>query len=189
MKPAPIRNVKLLRLLERIRQGEQAAMGELFDSTAPALYSLLLKLLRQPLEAREALQDAYIRVWRRAETYSPDKGEPIHWLLGIARYRAYDVLRRHREQKLHLDDDPEALERLVSSLQEPEDSAIEADRLTRLKEGLDSLPDEQRKALLMAYYHGYSHSEMAARLGVPLGTVKAWVRRGLKRLRSVLEQP
>ncbi|MES2682012.1 MAG: sigma-70 family RNA polymerase sigma factor [Pseudomonadota bacterium] len=189
MKIAPADRARLLELIQRIAHGEQAAIGELFDRTSPQLYGLLLRMLKQPTIAQEALQDAYIRVWRRAETYSPAKGEPLQWLLGIARYRALDILQSHRQQELRLDDDPEALAKLVSVLPDPGDSAEQQDRLQRVLECLQTLPDEQRKSVLMAYYHGYSHAELAARLGVPLGTAKAWVRRGLKRLRICMEQP
>lgn len=177
-------------LLARVAQHEQAALGELYDRTSPILYGLLLRMLRQPERAQEALQDCYLRVWQRAETFTGDKGEPIAWLIGVARYRALDVLRSRRHELIQ---DPadlegqEAAETVDEPLQlGPEDRAVEREGLERLLFCLRGLSEVQRKSVLLAYYEGYSHTELAQAMGAPLGTVKAWIRRGLARLRECL---
>lgn len=182
---------QLAALLERIAAGEQGALGQLYDHTSPILYGLLLRMLRQPERAQEALQDCYLRVWHRAETYSAAKGEPIAWLIGVARYRALDVLRGQRvpdTAAVSLDSDAVAMEAPGLEFEPgPEDRAVEREGLERLMRCMRGLSEVQRKSVLLAYYEGYSHTELAQAMGAPLGTVKAWIRRGLARLRECLE--
>ena len=120
---------RLAALLERVAAGDQAALAQLYDLTSPILYGLMLRMLRQPERAQEALQDCYLRVWHRAETYCPAKGEPIAWLIGVARYRALDALRGQRV----VDTAPASLESGAVALEVagqdfepgPEDRAVE----------------------------------------------------------------
>lgn len=183
--------VRLATLLERIAAGEQSALAQLYDHTSPILYGLLLRMLRQPERAQEALQDCYLRVWHRAETYSVAKGEPIAWLIGVARYRALDVLRSRRMAEgaaVPLETDSVVLEAPGLQFEPgPEDRAVEREGLERLMRCMRGLSEVQRKSVLLAYYEGYSHTELAQAMGAPLGTVKAWIRRGLARLRECLE--
>jgi RNA polymerase sigma-70 factor (ECF subfamily) len=183
--------VRLATLLERIAAGEQVALGQLYDLTSPILYGLLLRMLRQPERAQEALQDCYLRVWHRAETYTAVKGEPIAWLIGVARYRALDALRSRRvpeEEAMTLESDSVVLEALGLEFEPgPEARAVEREGLERLMRCMRGLSEVQRKSVLLAYYEGYSHTELAQAMGAPLGTVKAWIRRGLARLRECLE--
>lgn len=177
-------------LLERIASREQAALGQLYDLTSPILYGLLLRMLRQPERAQEALQDCYLRVWHRAETYSAAKGEPIAWLIGVARYRALDALRSHRfpdSPPVPLDSEAVLEAPGLEVEPGPEDRAVEREGLERLMRCMRGLSEVQRKSVLLAYYEGYSHTELAQAMGAPLGTVKAWIRRGLARLRECLE--
>ncbi|WP_420467711.1 sigma-70 family RNA polymerase sigma factor [Panacagrimonas sp.] len=191
MKPVVANAEQLLHLIQRIQARDAAALGELYDHTSPILYGLLLRMLRRPDWAEEALQDCYLRVWQRAETYTPDKGEPIAWLIGIARYRGLDRLPSARERAVS--DLPSAdggdIEEMPDHAPSPEDAAVEREGLQRLDRCLRGLQEEQRRSVLMAYYEGYSHSELALAMDAPLGTVKAWVRRGLARLRECLERP
>jgi RNA polymerase sigma-70 factor (ECF subfamily) len=183
--------LRLATLLERIAAGEQAALGQLYDLTSPILYGLLLRMLREPERAQEALQDCYLRVWHRAETYSVAKGEPIAWLIGVARYRALDVLRSQRiadVSTVPLEADAARPETPDTGFDAgPEDRAVEREGLERLMRCMRGLSEVQRKSVLLAYYEGYSHTELAQAMGAPLGTVKAWIRRGLARLRECLE--
>lgn len=178
---------KLATLLAEVAQGDGQALGKLYDLTSPILYGLLLRMLRRPEWAQEALQDSYLRVWQRAETYSASKGEPIAWLIGVARYRALDQLRLRRPEGDGAVDgappfDPPDLE------PGPEDRAVEREGLERLLRCLQGLTEVQRKSVLLAYYEGYSHTELAQAMHAPLGTVKAWIRRGLAHLRECLSQ-
>lgn len=179
----------LSRVGDRVGDRDQAALTALYDHTSPILYGLLMRMLRRPDWAEEALQDCYLRVWQHAERYDPDKGEPIAWLIGIARYRALDRLQTARDRTQRLHDNEAELRDQIEEAPGPEQLAVEREGLERLQRCLRGLQEEQRRSVLMAYYEGYSHSELAQVMDAPLGTVKAWVRRGLARLRACLEQP
>lgn len=178
---------RLAELLARVAQGNQRALADLYDQTSPILYGLLLRMLRVPERAQEALQDCYVRVWQRAETFDSTKGEPIGWLIGVARYRALDILRQRRDLSVpDVENPPEGAE-LPDLEQGPEDRAVEREGLERLLRCMRGLTEVQRKSVLLAYYEGYSHTELAQAMHAPLGTVKAWIRRGLARLRECLD--
>ena len=176
-------------LLARVATQDQRALAELYDLTSPILYGLLMRMLRRPEWAQEALQDSYLRVWQRAETYDAAKGEPIGWLIGVARYRALDILRNRRPDDV---EPPSAVSPETADLAGlepgPEDSAVEREGLQRLMRCMRGLTEVQRKSVLLAYYEGYSHTELSQAMDAPLGTVKAWIRRGLARLRECLER-
>lgn len=182
----------LAALLARVARGDHPALAELYDRTSPILYGLLMRMLRNPERAQEALQETYIRIWQRAETYVADRGEPIAWLIGVARYRALDQLRAHREidrDPGELENDPEAVALQAGAVDHgPEAGAVQREGLERLLRCLGGLTQVQRKSVLLAYYEGYSHTELARAMDAPLGTVKAWIRRGLARLRECLER-
>lgn len=176
-------------LLARVARADQRALAELYDLTSPVLYGLLMRMLRRPEWAQEALQDSYLRVWQRAETYDVAKGEPIGWLLGVARYRALDLLRSRRGDDLEAADPVSPVAADLAGLEiGPEDRAVEREGLERLLRCMRGLTEVQRKSVLLAYYEGYSHTELSQALDAPLGTVKAWIRRGLARLRECLER-
>lgn len=179
---------QLTRLLAAVASGDSRAVAELYDATSPVLYGLLLRMLRRPDWAQEALQDCYIRVWQRAESYTADKGEPIAWLIGIARYRALDLLHAVRARDARDGGDLDSLPDLADEHPGPEDRAVEREGLERMSRCLRGLSEVQRKSLLLAYYEGYSHQELSDAMNAPLGTVKAWIRRGLSKLRECLEQ-
>ena len=177
---------ELARLLAAIAGGDQAALTRFYDLTAPIMYGRLLRMLRRPEWAREALQDCYIRVWRRSVTYSPEKGDPIHWLTGVARYRALDLLQDAQKQALHFVTEADCAADLPDGQDSAEEQAMRLQRLSRLARCMEALTPAQRRCILLAYYEGYSHRELAAAMGAPLGTVKAWLRRGVMRLRECL---
>lgn len=179
---------QLVRLLAAVTRGDSQALGELYDATSPILYGLLLRMLRRPDWAQEALQDCYIRVWQRSVTYTPDKGEPIAWLIGNARYRALDLLRAARDRADRAPREGETVFELADVTASPEDRAVESEGLERLSRCMRGLTEVQRKSVLLAYYEGYSHSELSLAMNAPMGTVKAWLRRGLAKLRECLEK-
>lgn len=179
---------QLVALLDAVAQGDGRALARLYDLTSPILYGLLLRMLHRPEWAQEALQDSYLRVWQRAETFSAAKGEPIAWLIGIARYRALDILRARRPEPT-LSEIGVVPSDLANVLEPgPEDRAVEREGLQRLLRCLRGLSEVQRKSVLLAYYEGYSHTELATAMHAPLGTVKAWIRRGLAHLRECLDR-
>jgi RNA polymerase sigma-70 factor (ECF subfamily) len=175
--------------LHATARGDRQAFQALYRAASPHLFSVLLRMLRRRDVAEDALQDCFVRIWQNASSYAPDRGAPMTWMMSIARYRALDLIRRQRPEVSLDDEDPEA---------DPEDDHNETERgpvassmtqegMEVLKECLDTLQDVQRESVLLAYYEGYTHHELAARLGKPLGTVKSWVRRGLQRLRECLD--
>ncbi|WP_423823119.1 sigma-70 family RNA polymerase sigma factor [Salinisphaera sp. SPP-AMP-43] len=175
--------------LQAVANGDESAFQKLYAATSPQLYALLLRMLRSPERAQDALQDAYVRIWQKADTYSPERGAPLTWLLSIARYRALDLLRR-RQPEVAMPEEPDRVatlledEQSLSPLQENENQQS----LAAVNACLKNLSDEQRDSVLLAYYEGLTHQELAERFDAPLGTVKSWIRRGLLRLRDCLTE-
>jgi RNA polymerase sigma-70 factor (ECF subfamily) len=167
--------------------GDQLAFRRLYESCAPHLYAILLRILKRQDWAEEALQDAFLRVWRKSETYAPDKGSPLAWLSSIARYRALDLLRMKRPE-VEMPEEGEAPNMFwADPAQDPLGHAVESEGVRQLQGCLKTLQAEQQRSVLLAYYEGYTHDELARVMKAPLGTVKSWVRRGLLRLRECLE--
>ena len=176
-------------LLADVARGHQPAFAELYARTSPQLFALLLRMLQRRDWAEEALQDCYVRIWQKSESYDPARGAPLAWLMTIARYRALDLLRARRpeDNESSFDEDrPSPLERADELAAGPEDQAAQGEGLGRLHECMKGLSAEQRRSVLLAYYEGYTHTELARRLNTPVGTVKSWVRRGLLQLRDCL---
>lgn len=180
--------VALAALLAATASGDEGAFAKLYALSSPKLYAIVVRLLKRRDWAEEALQDVYVRIWQKAETYSPERGVAMAWLATIARYRALDVLRAKRPEigESDLDENQSALVEGVESSQSPEDEAVEGTELDRLDNCLKELPDEQRKIVMLSYYEGFTHSELAKKFAAPLGTIKSWTRRGLMRLRDCL---
>jgi RNA polymerase sigma-70 factor (ECF subfamily) len=172
----------LAELIQRVARGERDALRAVYQREATRLFGVARAILREPDGAADAMQTAFLRVWERAGQFDPARGEARAWLAGIVRFAALDAARaRGREV---LSDDPELGEGEV----EPEALA----RLTREEDGrrlracLDRLEETQRRGVVLAFVHGLSHAELAAKLDAPLGTVKSWIRRGLMNLRECL---
>ncbi|MGH8506437.1 MAG: sigma-70 family RNA polymerase sigma factor [Stenotrophobium sp.] len=178
----------LAQLLADTAGGNQVAFRELYAASSSHLFGLLLRMLKRRDWAEEALQDCYLKVWQKAETYQPQKGTPLTWLMTVARYRALDLLRMKRPEVEMPEEGEEQPYSMADASESPEDRAIEGEGMGRLENCMKGLQEEQRQSVLLAYYEGYTHQELAARLSAPLGTVKSWVRRGLARLRECLEQ-
>lgn len=177
----------LIRLLAATAAGDQHAFRQLYQASSPHLFGLLLRMLKRRDWAEEALQDCYLKVWQKAETYAPDKGAPLTWLMTVARYRALDLLRMKRpEVEMPEEEDAPPLTFADGDGLNPESRAMEKEGLGRLSDCMQGLPLEQRRSVLLAYYEGYTHQELARQLKAPLGTVKSWVRRGLQSLRDCL---
>lgn len=179
---------QLVRLLHATAGGDQNAFSELYSASSAHLYGLLLRMLKRRDWAEEALQDCYVKIWQKADTYAPDKGAPLTWLMTVARYRALDLLRARRPEVEMPEEGEEPPMLLADSdaAADPEARAVEGEGIGRLELCLDGLQEEQRRSVLLAYYEGYTHQELAGMLSAPLGTVKSWVRRGLQRLRECL---
>ncbi|MBL8260694.1 MAG: sigma-70 family RNA polymerase sigma factor [Candidatus Competibacteraceae bacterium] len=175
----------LVDLLARCALRDRRAFETLYRQTSPTLYGLLLKLTRDREQAADLLQEGFVRVWQRAGDYRPRLGQPITWMGSIVRHLAIDRLRRgeHRRRG-ELDD--EAWARLADTGLGP-DERLEVERSdSALARCLEGLEPEPRRAVLLAYFEGLTHEALARALNRPLGTVKAWVRRSLQRLKTCL---
>jgi RNA polymerase sigma-70 factor (ECF subfamily) len=176
-------------LIAQMAQGRQDALARLYDETSSLLNGLLLRMLDQPQDAEEVLLDVYMKAWKYAPGYSPDRGSVQTWLVTMARNTAIDRIRQKRAQPKTLSFEPEDTPEPASGDASPEEQTAMRQRRRKVQALLNDLPAEQRQALVMAYFGGLSHAELAARLGQPLGTVKSRIRMGLLRLRSLLEEP
>ena len=171
-------------LLARSARGDEQAFARLYDLTSPRIYGMVLRVVRDAAQSAEVTQDVYLEVWRQAARFDPAKGGVLPWLLMIAHRRAVDRVRS--AQAAAVRDDRYATlaeERPYDSVAEQAQTSLEAQRVRRV---LDGLTDAQREAISLAYFGGYTHSEVAELLKLPLGTVKTRIRDGLIRLRDAL---
>jgi len=174
-------------LLEQVAQGDQAAFSQLYDRLSGVLYSVAAKILMDPREAEDVLQDSFLQLWSQARTFDRRLGKPLGWAVMITRNKAIDRLRSsHRRSRLveqmSQDPPPELAEALA-----PDDSAGSRESSDKVRVVVKQLPNDQRQAIEMAFFGGLTHGEIAAALGQPLGTIKARIRRGMLRLRDTLE--
>ena len=183
-------NQRLVDLLARVALRDQQAFKELYDLTSSHLYGVALRYLRTASTAEEILQEAYINVWQQAGTYAATLSAPMTWLISVVRNKALDHLRKFKRETETTDSVEAVGEGQVEAIADHADphelfsAATEAIVLRRCVALLDA---PQRQSLALAFYDGLSHSELAEHLRVPLGTAKAWVRRGLERLRKCIE--
>jgi RNA polymerase sigma-70 factor (ECF subfamily) len=175
-------------LLARVVRGDRGAFGQLYEQSSTLLFSLALRILGDRDAAADLLQDIYLEVWRKRVRYDPDRGSPMAWLVTMTRSRAIDRL-RSRAAKGHgvtdpLDNSPAA--QLADGNPGPLDVSAGNETRKLVAHALAELPEAQRKAIALAFYQGLSHSEIAARLNEPLGTVKTRIKLGMDKLRTAL---
>jgi RNA polymerase sigma-70 factor, ECF subfamily len=169
-------------LLARIVARDAAAVGELYDRHSRLLFGLILKIIKDRGEAEEMLQEVFVQVWTRADTYNVQLGTPIAWLVRIARNRAIDRLRANNVRTRTVEATP-----LPPPVESPETRAAMSEQERAVARALQSLPFDQRQLIECAYFAGLTQSELAARFGLPLGTVKTRVRTGMMTLRRDLQ--
>lgn len=182
----------LAELIAATARGDERAFRRLYRATADALFGVALRVCRRRDWAEEVLQESFVSVWRHAARYDRDKGAAMTWLIRIVRNQAIDSIRPthpdgfERKHAVELPDD-DALDALVDAAAvdgaEVFDYARRAERLSACLAALDA---RQRQSLVLAFFHGLSHGDLARHLRQPLGTVKAWVRRGLARLAACM---
>ena len=165
-------------------RSEQSALAELYDRYGRTAYGLALRVLRDERLAEDAVQEGFLAVWRTAARFVPERGKASTWILTLVHRRAVDVVRR--EQRRRADTLEHASEPAVGGVDE--DAWLRLQR-ERVQEALRLLPDTQREALELAYYGGFTQSELAERLGQPLGTIKSRMFAGLARMRELLGEP
>ena len=171
-------------VLALVARSDDGALAELYDRYGGPAYRLALRVLRDATLAQDAVQDAFLTAWRTAPSFDPRRGGVSSWLLTLVHRRAVDVVRREdRRRAVPLDDAPVAAG-------DATDETAETRELRRtVQTALEKLTPPEREALELAYYGGLSHSEIAEKLDIPLGTVKSRMFAGLARLRDVLEEP
>jgi len=166
-----------------VARSDEVALGELYDRFGRVAYGLALRILRDEALAEDAVQDAFLGLWRSAGSFIPERAKASTWILTLVHRRAVDLVRR--EQRRRAEPIEGAPEPAVGSAEEA--AWLRLDR-ERVQGALAQLPDQQREAIELAYYGGYTQSELAERLGQPLGTIKSRMFSGLTRLRELLDE-
>jgi RNA polymerase sigma factor (sigma-70 family) len=170
-------------LLEAIAAGDDDALGALYDRFGRLAYGMALRILGDQALAEDAVQEAFLAVWRSADGYRRERAKPATWILTLVHRRAVDLVRREDRRRAEpLGEPPEAVGGAV-----PEEADLR-DRRAAVQAALRQLPEDQRQALELAYYGGYTQSELAERLGVPLGTIKSRMFAGLTQLRALVPE-
>jgi len=185
-------SLTLQQLIERTAQGDHACFAQVYSRTQAHLFGVALRMLGREQAAEDALQEAFVSIWKNAGSYrSHVNGQPVQpmtWLIAIVRNKALDALRqRTRRAESGLPDD-DALDDQPAAGSAPSalDMLGEATRALHIEACLGALDGSHRQSLALAYYQGLSHSEVAQQMGAPLGSVKAWIRRGLDKLKTCL---
>jgi RNA polymerase sigma-70 factor (ECF subfamily) len=171
-------------LLQRVATGDRDAFAELYDRTAPRVFGLVKRLLRDHAQSEEVTQEIFLEIWQTAARYDPSKGGSMAWMLTMTHRRAVDRVRasqasRDRDVRIGIRDHAPDFDSVVENVE----VRIESERVKLAMERLTQL---QRQAVQLAYFGGYSHREVAAMLSVPIGTVKTRLRDGMIRLRDEL---
>lgn len=170
-------------IVRRVADGDQAAIAELYDRYRQVVFGLALRVLRDRGEAEEVHLDTFLQVWRTASRYDPGRGSVSAWLMTLTRSRAIDRLRARPRPAMATEDLGAAA---ADAAPGPEEAMEQVLRQRRVTRALSALSEPQRRAIALAYYRGLSHSEIAATLGEPLGTIKTRIRGGLRALRDSL---
>lgn len=176
-------------LLERVARKDQKAFEELYDLYAKLVYSLIASIVKKQEEAEDVLQEVFVQVWERAISFRGTRGNVYSWLVALARNRAIDRIRSKDYRKQNLTEtelDPDSM--TLTGEAGPLDALVARERATLVKQALQQIPQEQRQVIEIAYFGGYSQSEIAEQLSIPLGTVKTRMRQGMKKLHTLLTE-
>ncbi|HSL54165.1 MAG TPA: sigma-70 family RNA polymerase sigma factor [Pyrinomonadaceae bacterium] len=172
-----------VKLLKAIAARDEAALAQLYDHYRIILFGLLMRILNNREEAEDVLQEVFLQVWRKAEDFDENRGRPFTWLVTLARSRGIDRLRTlaARERVAEA-----GAREAVEVISDAATDAFKSEQRGLVSKALAQLPDEQKRPLMLAYFDGLTQSEIATRLGAPLGTVKTRMRTGLMNLREQL---
>lgn len=172
---------RLADLLRQCANGERAAFRRLYDLSSRFVFGVVKAVLPDDAMAEDVAQEVYVTIWRRAGSFDADKGNPLAWMAAIARNRAIDRLRAERTRGFvsYSDEVPD-----LASDEPSVELTVDALAVRRV---LDDLKPEFREAILLTYFKGYTHTELAGIMNVPVGTAKSWVRRGLAALKEALD--
>jgi RNA polymerase sigma-70 factor, ECF subfamily len=177
-------------LIGRLARGDLEAFDLIYARYARPVFSLAARVLGDDAEAEEVTQDVFERAWRHAPSFDQTRGRFATWLLSMTHHVAIDAIRRRQRRPQALGGEPGALalQLLADPRVDVASTTVEHVEGAQIRQALQALPEAQRRAIELAYFGGLSHLEIAAALGDPLGTVKARIRRGMERLRSMLEE-
>lgn len=173
----------MLPLLQQTAKGNNKAFEDLYEKTSAQLFAVALTMLKNKEQAEEALQEAYVRIWYKADYYKVGQGTVLTWMVSIVRYRALDMLRHKKVRQVHSDSQFDAVLADSGDIKNTDSSDIHTDKIHLC---MDELSIQQRQAIHLAYFNGFSHSEVVNHLGSPLGSVKSWIKRGLDSLQRCL---
>jgi RNA polymerase sigma factor (sigma-70 family) len=176
--------IELKALMDGAAKGDRAAFQALYHKTAAKLFAIVLRIVRDRAAAEDILQDTFLKVWQKAETYTSSAGEPLGWLASIARNRAIDVLRK--KSPVLFDSDEEGAD-WFEKIMDPRDQEANMVAMDGLRHCLERIEAPVRDCILLAYYDGYSREELASRFDRPVNTVKTWLHRGLAALKACLD--
>jgi len=174
-------------LVALVARGDESALGELYDRVGRVAYGIAYRVVRDDRLAEDAVQEGFLTAWRSAAAFRADRAKASTWIVTLVHRRAVDIVRREerrRAEPLESESRPDPVDQTGSA----EDAAWLGFERDRVQAALRALPDTQREAIELAYYGGYSQSELAERLGVPLGTIKSRMFAGLARLRELLDE-
>ena len=180
-----------LDLLARITKRERAAFEQLYTRYSNILYATAMKFLKEDADAQDVVQDVFIQIWDKARLYDPAKGKPLTWALTLTRNRSIDRIRAiQRRSRLRDDFEKETVADESAGIREALSGVDASEKSQILRDAVGKLSSEQRKVIDLAFFGGLTQSEIAERLGEPLGTIKARARRGLMKLKEILgEKP
>jgi RNA polymerase sigma-70 factor (ECF subfamily) len=165
-------------------RGDESALAACYDRYRLILFGLILRILNDRAEAEDVLQETFLQVWRKAKDYDESRGRVFTWLVTIARSRALDKLRSFGSRERIV---TEAAAQPDTLFGDATEDAVRSEESATVRRALTQIPEEQRRTLLLAYFEGLTQSEIAARLNIPLGTVKTRMRSGMIRLRDLLQ--
>ena len=176
-----------LDLLARVANRERAAFEQLYARYSNILYATAMKFLKQDADAQDVVQDVFIQIWDKAKLYDPTKGKPLTWALTMTRNRSIDRIRAiQRRTRLRDDFESETVADESAGVREALFEVDASEKSQILRDAVGRLSPEQRKVIELAFFGGLTQSEVADRLGEPLGTIKARARRGLMKLKEIL---
>lgn len=172
-------------LLLRCATQDQQAFQQLYQTCSPTLYSVVLRIVKQKELADDILQEAFLKIWRSAKLFHPEKGKAITWMITVTRNKALDKLRALKSRPQETQTNYEGLEFATIAMQ-PDDNTQLNEEVSSLMHCLRTMKAEQRECIVLAYYYGYTHTELATKLNQPLGTVKTWISRGQRKIHQAL---